>query len=1415
MRGGADTKRKDGKAQRHQIPGLQTSPYLRIYVLRCDDKDAYKATERGKIRQWIRDNSTSSSSKKKANENENHSASEYLILHVVVPDTVAASEPRWRESQREPDELKERKQGAKWPGKSTRTVFDKLRADFNDSSKTDRVAQLRLSKDSVPADLLPTPAQAVTYNETAEEQGKTWNDLLTKLKSLILIPFDKRVRQYEQDIAEQDSRRSLPGFNFCTFFIHKEGLARALEAIGLVEDALVIYDELSLGLESVLRDLASGQAEVTATTFATYTDDVKERIVGPGKVRVNGSMGDKGHNRDDSETIDSGEIDYRKRIVRSNISVFDFQCYLFTRRKALILRLANAVTARRQLGAHTKEGGEDLVLISEVCWRASNFLHNTARVLRQDLLAAKTAGKDDLSDADFDALVCSWLYTVAGQILDETAASALEPQQEHTRKESLKSPPNGAVTSPRRSEFSDLGSATAYPQRHSSLPARKSRVSELQNARASIHSASEETLVSPPSSSGTDGTKTASQLPGVPELVTYRAELVMMRRKMLEQLAAQRGWLAGWASLRAKRSKMETVDLNGSPDKSSEESDTGKAKEPSTLLPSALASSLLSEEIFHEAYDRLSDQAMRYYHSATQTKSAEAIVGDLAILKYQQGDWDFASKYFEHVLPTYRDEGWSMMEVEALQVLRVCWREMGRKKEEAEILLELVRKRVVAGREGVANLAEVEDEGYLDEVLALSEGLEKEIVVPASKYFGDVDLQRQILLFDDRDGFALKLGIRHYLDDDLDVDEVIARLVRVDDASQELCLMTPSASRLRRGYNELRLESSVTAFGPYLIDSVILKAKNIYFTHEVQATGTTEPTPLGIVEDKAPADDEKQEPHRRPWVFVYPAQQAFSAEIGLARDVHIDKPRHLEMQLSSGWNEISSLDLRLKPASAGLRLHLGDAQLDGLQRRQDEEPKPGVLALGPVEAGKSAVLTIPYSLDHSNIPFLAVHLSAQYRTTGLPAQPRTFLTSAKLPTELPLDVDVNDVFHDTALFSNFTIRATSGSPLVVCDAELRESRAYAVEAPPRGALGMMSVFGGFDGRLGYKITRREDGGKGKVGKKDAALALGVTYVVVQDLIAEGLRGRFELALEGSRFVAFRRLLGPLVGTRARQLLRSEDVEMAVLVGEADVPSYPDMGWEEIINTLPDAIRPGLRTWLKDWHANTATLPLKLDAPPQEQQRSITISVEVPTMDFVHRATLSILDPLHEVDGGAQQVLALGEPVTAELKISSTTQWSKGSVFSSGPSPESGTREERFIYEIHADPETWLIGGARRGHLSASEGSEARFTVTLIPLRVGRVGLPGVDVSPGAASRQEGDGWEGKEEVRCETHCASAGVVVSVVRDERGTRVVVPEGPGDGDAGGGGGRGAGHARGGSGDMGSGSRPATGRTVREGG
>lgn len=127
------------------------------------------------------------------------------------------------------------------------SVYDKIRADFN-SSKKDRYVFFGGMADARCAQLRSCDSEG--------EELEMWQDILGKIKEGVLQSFDSRVLHYEEDIRKMDSQRTLPGWNYCTFFILKEGLAQSFEHMLLLEDALIQYDELEASFFQMLKGMA-------------------------------------------------------------------------------------------------------------------------------------------------------------------------------------------------------------------------------------------------------------------------------------------------------------------------------------------------------------------------------------------------------------------------------------------------------------------------------------------------------------------------------------------------------------------------------------------------------------------------------------------------------------------------------------------------------------------------------------------------------------------------------------------------------------------------------------------------------------------------------------------------------------------------------------------------------------------------------------------------------------------------------------------------------------------------------------------------------------------------------------------------------------------------------------------------------
>ncbi|CAO3645018.1 unnamed protein product [Mucor fragilis] len=252
-----------------QLLSTTQTTYLNLYFVSCEDNELYKTKVRRNIRNWVE---TIQSKKNQ----------EWLIVYVA--DTEA-------------------KRTNNYLGLKS-SVYDKIRTDFN-PPKQDRCAYIRKKDPEGP-------------------QSELWTAFMEKMKESILSSFDLQVLQIQEDTRRLDMQRHMPGWNYCTFFILKEGLAQAFEIMTLYEDALIQYDELEASFFQVLRDKA----------LAWF-----------------GHFGGTDAGDDSGNILDFKRKNYRDLITKNIISVFDFRSYLFARQCRMLLKLQRVieVTARAQL----------------------------------------------------------------------------------------------------------------------------------------------------------------------------------------------------------------------------------------------------------------------------------------------------------------------------------------------------------------------------------------------------------------------------------------------------------------------------------------------------------------------------------------------------------------------------------------------------------------------------------------------------------------------------------------------------------------------------------------------------------------------------------------------------------------------------------------------------------------------------------------------------------------------------------------------------------------------------------------------------------------------------------------------------------------------------------------------------------
>ena len=147
--------------------------------------------------------------------------------------------------------------------------------------------------------------------------------------------------------------------------------------------------------------------------------------------------------------------------------------------------------------------------------------------------------------------------------------------------------------------------------------------------------------------------------------------------------------------------------------------------------------------------------------------------------------------------------------------------------------------------------------------------------------------------------------------------------------------------------------------------------------------------------------------------------------------------------------------------------------------------------------------------------------------------------------------------------------------------------------------------------------------------------------------------------------------------------------------------------------------------------------------------------------------------------GSHTPWAVGSMIPAELHLRHTRRWCP-------PSRRESQANLSFTYEVLANPDTWLIGGRRRGNFTATE-AEGReglvFKVMLLPQRPGCLLLPSVDVkafTAGTEGTGPADGSAGaatREPVTSEVDYKNHGETVIVTPDLGSTTVSLGTSPG--------------------------------------
>lgn len=1384
------------KERRHQIPGLRQTPYLKIYLLQCNDVETYRASSRKLLRNWVTDHTLPSQSSTLLNSQENHDAFEWLIVHLLPAPT---DEITSRPSIVARTESEKRQSSSRWPSRSSSSVIEKIRADFTSKNGVDRVAQVHVAgssgEDSRRAQL------------QAQDEKNGWEDLIAKMKSLILASFDLRVNQYEEDIREKELQRNLPGWNFNTFFILKEGLSRGFESVGLTEDALTGYHELAAGLNAIVDCQSGGDtAEQQAALFSDHTEDLIEAFKQAVQCsRITGiSWQEKPHVVDSGASIlNTDRKPFRDLILANRISSFDFQNYVFARQVSLLLRLAG-ITERNDLptvgagfegvsdvqsdvGKPNSGIREELTILAEVAERACKFMTSVATTLRNDIKSGTHPSDDaqndnhrvsrDLEEAIVENLVASWIFSASKCILQATSASPLSAQLNPFIRQSKSS-----IQSTIQDDHDSVGSIAIpvypneLPNRTSSLKAQVSAMPQPQIEEGfPLAPSADAVKLLPPAPS-----HLVSQ-----DYTSRQGDLLDLARRALSSLGLlhldRQGGLADVnLVVGVEEVNMQEVMSEDTTERKEKPHQTSSvnARAPTTagVCNRTLLCALQSKTNFYQVFEEFTVQILANYVMGGRTKAAEGMTVDLAITRFLLKDYEGAASYFSQLAPFYAQDDWSDLELLTLDLYAHCLNNVERNEDYVRIGMKTLAKKIRGGasirKQAQSHSMKLTNNcrplqsansliGSLSKIFSSSTLLKEQMTFPMNDYFDCIDMGIYVRHSPDDDGFQFPLVLRSLLPDSFLAESVRVRIQSIDgDQLSEICLHAID-QYIEPGMSKLWLGSNTMLPAWYLLNQVTILIGNILFVHNLSSPAD-EP-PFARCRYSA-----LSEPTNRPCLLLWPHSRSLGACLFHSENTHLDRSKSIVVKIFSSQNDILQGRLSLRAASAGLRLHTAQAEIKNGRTTITDKSKPGSISFGQFHSNITADVYVPYSVE-SDLKEIIVRAEVYYTTK---CGEFVYICTSKIPTVLPITINVRDSFKKRALFSTFTVGTAISTPVRILTCTIEGNEDYNATSQVidsgghnvfvRQPLSLVS-------RIQPTLQGRRDLSANETTQRK--LHLHVEYWCQDQEFLAIAEAVFLEALAATPLQKLSRLLIPAFQSTLRSRFSSQPPEAAGLLREIDIGTFEDHNWgPSVLAGLAPDLSGELARWLKHWHDDHPSISIeKIDRPSQIQ--NLTVPFDIPQIHVLHTVRMLPM-PSGAAPFTQQDFLAIGSVLPLRVVVAHTRMWWDGytrSKYDGSPLD--------FKYEVQAFPNDWTVGGQKKGHFSAKAGDSLSFAILLLPQRTGHLVLPSIDIdhvpsSPDISCQRDGGRDSAESSVACETDYQHHSETLLVVSDLNSTTVSI-------------------------------------------
>lgn len=363
--------------------------------------------------------------------------------------------------------------------------------------------------------------------------------------------------------------------------------------------------------------------------------------------------------------------------------------------------------------------------------------------------------------------------------------------------------------------------------------------------------------------------------------------------------------------------------------------------------------------------------------------------------------------------------------------------------------------------------------------------------------------------------------------------------------------------------------------GWFALGNISIQSANLIFVNDTSPTSS-----LSLFTRSRDSIPSKRNLRDQARFLIWPAPRSLEARVKHSQYVNLELPRSINVELSSGENDIFQGKLLLRAASAGLRLHTAKAFVDKGELKITDKSQPGIITLDTFPVGTTACIRVPYSVEN-DLKDIDVRVEVTYATSE---GDFTYACNSKISILLPLAINVQDIFKKNILFSRFTIGTTNSVPLRIFDCHLEGNENFDVDSPALTGV-ELDVFDLQPLSFVARIQKRPDrqNGMSKSEPIKRRLHLQIEFRCLDEEICAAAENIFSAALKRSPFQVYSRILKPMLTATLRNKFSVQRLEAGVLQREFNLEKFDEGEWRSQLSGLAIDQRQLLAAWLKTWH----------------------------------------------------------------------------------------------------------------------------------------------------------------------------------------------------------------------------------------